>query len=202
VLYVKTGGSSGIYRITVVTSTVLTVEKIPSGSPVVTIINETYEIVKEFSRPTSATEELAETYAFRQLRNRDIEIEYEWSSSVKDVNDYVEAKSTRSLNQDLMVRHGIPVYANIQITVNSQFVTESDMLSAIHEFVLALNNTPLRTSSLVRLPKVADHIPIPVVIIGVVYDESRRFSVYRSDDGIAARRIEAILPNEIVVDVA
>ena len=154
-----------------------------------------------YTRGTAPVNELGENYTSVGLQGRDIEIEYEWSRSARETHEYVVAPSTRSINQDLLVRHGIPVYVNIRMTVNSPFASSQDLEDALRSYILVLDQTDLKTSNLVRLPAIAKHVPIPVSIIGVTVLEDRTLSTYRSDDGIDYRRIEVVLPNDIEVTV-
>lgn len=202
VLYIQSATSRGIYTVAgfdvgAVTRLYVTPAFPTTGGPATV----EYRVIRPYSNPTAAQNGVGENFVSRELRGRGIQIGYEWSSSVRDVHDFMSSTLSRSINQDVIGRHAVPVFANVELTVNSTVAVASDVFNSVRDFVVLLNQRPLYTSDLVRNPDIAEHIPIPVAINGLVHLENRRFRTYRSADGIVPRRIEAILPGTITVTV-
>jgi hypothetical protein len=200
VLAITSGANSGYYVISGLSPDGFSVF-VTTEFPVVAAVAIDFTIYRPYRNPVSAPTGLGENFLSRKMLGRSIQLDYEWSSQALEIHEYVVANLTRSINQDHAVRHGIPVYVNVSMVVNSAVADAEVIKESVRDYVRLLNQQPLRPSQLIRIPDVARHIPIPVEILGLVHMENRRFNVYRDDDGIEPRRVEILLPQNIEVVV-
>lgn len=136
-----------------------------------------------------------------QLTGGNIQVTYERSQLVSDIQNYVAAETERVVCSNPLSRHLIPMFTRLDLVYQGGS-GESVVLEDVTEYINDL--APVDTMDASDIQKLlsdrgADYVQNPLDLIGVVYNIDRSVWVSRSQDQLTAGRLTAFLPERISV---
>jgi len=136
-----------------------------------------------------------------QLTGENIQVTYERSQLVSDIQNYEAAETERVVCSNPLSRHLIPMFARLDLVYQGGS-GESVVLEDVTEYINDL--APVDTMDASDIQKLlsdrgADYVQNPLDLIGVVYNIDRSVWVSRSQDQLTAGRLTAFLPERISV---
>jgi len=136
-----------------------------------------------------------------QLTGENIQVTYERSQLVSDIQNYAAAETERVVCSNPLSRHLLPMFARLDLVYQGGS-GESVVLEDVTEYINDL--APVDTMDASDIQKLlsdrgADYVQNPLDLIGVVYNIDRSVWVSRSQDQLTAGRLTAFLPERISV---
>ena len=136
-----------------------------------------------------------------QLTGENIQVTYERSQLVSDIQNYVAAETERVVCSNPLSRHLIPMFTRLDLVYQGGS-GESVVLEDVTEYINDL--APVDTMDASDIQKLlsdrgADYVQNPLDLIGVVYNIDRSIWVSRSQDQLTAGRLTAFIPERISV---
>lgn len=135
------------------------------------------------------------------MPGQNIQIDYEYSSLVEQVQLFASSELDRVVTASLLVRHLFPAYLYFELTYqggSSVDVVQQD----VSDFITALGpNDSVQSSAVQRLAtrRGATYVENPLEVVSVGTDASRNLSVERSLDTVTHGRLSTFFPGTITV---
>jgi hypothetical protein len=137
----------------------------------------------------------------RQLSLSNIQLNYERSPLVEEVQNFVQSELDRVLDASILVRHLQPHF--VQVVVNYTGGSLADVvISDIEDLINGLlPDEALEASAIGEIPRRrgASSVEMPITVIGIVHYRDRTVRVVRSKNYITAGRLATFIPD--VLDV-
>jgi hypothetical protein len=148
--------------------------------------------------PVGATDSPAN---MRQLSLSNIQLNYERSPLVEEIQNFAQSELDRVLTASILVRHLQPHF--VQAVVNYTGGSLSDVvISDIEDLINGLlPDEALEASAIGEIPRRrgASSVEMPIVVIGVVHYKDRKVRAVRSKNFITAGRLATFIPD--ILDV-
>jgi hypothetical protein len=137
----------------------------------------------------------------RQLSLSNIQLNYERSPLVEQVQNFAQSELDRVLTASILVRHLQPHF--VQVVVNySGGSLEDVVVSDIEDLINGLlPDEALEASAIGEIPRRrgATSVEMPITVIGIVHYKDRKVRAVRSKNSITAGRLATFMPD--VLDV-
>ena len=135
------------------------------------------------------------------LHSQNIQINYDRSPLASSVQSFAQADLERVLCANILVRHLMPHYVNIELLYRGG--SGSDVvLDDIYSHLSSLDpDEALEVSDIqnLALRRGATYIRNPMEIVAVVHDLERKISVERSEDSVTKGRLATFFPGTLSV---
>lgn len=132
-----------------------------------------------------------------QIAGQNIQITYERSQLVADVQNYITSVTERVVNANLLSRHLLPHFIRFDLIYtggSQEGVVIPDMESYIRNL---LPSDPLESSDIQKIvsDRGANSIRNPIDIIAIVHNIDRTIQAVRSQDSLTTGRLAAFIPD-------
>lgn len=136
-----------------------------------------------------------------QLSGQNIQINYERTSLVSSVHNFLTAETERVVNASPLARHLTPFFVRADITYtggSKESVVQPDVEKYIKE---VFPNDTLEVSDLEKIlsDRGATSIDNPINLLAVVHNFDRSITVERSQSGLNTGRLAAFIPDRVVL---
>ncbi|HSG27631.1 MAG TPA: hypothetical protein VLA34_04060, partial [Candidatus Krumholzibacterium sp.] len=131
-----------------------------------------------------------------------LRLSYEYASNLADIQDFADDDANRIVAEDVLIRHFVPAYVRSNWTVTS--LDSDTSKETIVDFINALDPTEdLEVSDLVDAlySEGATKVALPVLLLGLVQNRSRNWSVTFSEDALTSSRIQHFIADENFISV-
>lgn len=136
------------------------------------------------------------------LTSRSVEINYERSDLVEQIQTYAQADMDRTLVANILVRHLTPHY--VFTTIGYSGGSKTSVISAdTKRLIESLDpDEELEVASIVDKVKArgATSVTLPIVLVGVVWTPERTIKAVRSEDSISHNRLATFFVGSITVN--
>lgn len=119
-----------------------------------------------------------------------VRVSYEYAARLAEVQTFCDSPSQRTVAEDLLVRHFLPVYVRTRMSLDLDEETARDALT---EAIDALDpGQPLEASDLVAPLESAGatHVVLPFTLVGLAQNALRQWSLETSQDALATTRVQ------------
>lgn len=136
-----------------------------------------------------------------QLAGQNIQINYDQSSLVQNVSNYITSDTERVINDSALARHLIPYYVRFDLTYFGGS-NPNVVVPALTEYITGLDPTSqLEVSSLnnIVLSNGATAVQNPITLVAVIHNFDRTISVEQSEDSLNTGVLAAFIPDVLNV---
>ena len=136
-----------------------------------------------------------------QVSKQNLQVNYERSDLVEQVQRFANAELDRVLCASIMVRHLIPHFVQFELTYqggSKASVVEEDVDDYISGL---LPEEVLEASAIGEMPRRrgAQRVEMPITLIGVVHGVDRKVQIDRSQDAISRGRLATFIADVITI---
>lgn len=134
-----------------------------------------------------------------QVSQQNIQVNYERSSLVDQIQSFADSDLDRVLNASILVRHLQPHFVSFELVYQSgskASIVEGDVEDYINGL---LPDEVLESSAITDAPRNrgATRVEAPVELIGVVHEFDRSIRIDRSEDSISRGRLATFIPDDL-----
>jgi hypothetical protein len=136
-----------------------------------------------------------------QISGQNARVNYERSSVVNNVQNFIMSETERVVNQSPLARHLVPHFVRFDLNYTGGS-KESEVLPDVEKYIREiLPQDRLESSDVQKLvsDKGATSIQNPIDLLAVVHPVDRQVFIDRSSDGLGTGRLAAFIPDRVTI---